>query len=325
MAEHGRRPPARTGTGVRRRARAARAVDADELAETVEALAVLLDAGVSPVSAWAYVGEESGHLQLRRAAADIAGGIVAGDALAAAAARAADDGLRVLAAAWTVAEEAGAALAPALRGVAEALRDRAETARDIDASLSGPRSTARLTGWMPVVGLLMAVGMGIDVVGTLFGSAVGWTLVVGGASLMVAGRFWTRRMVSRAIARGAGAVAGTDHELMAIALAGGGSVADARALVDRALVRTGLRTSDPASLERVLRISERAGAPAVELLLASARQERRSARASGRAAASALAVRLLLPLGVCVLPAFLLLGVAPVVLGLLSSTVGGLG
>lgn len=303
----------------------ARPIDPDELAAAIEALAVLLDAGVTPSSAWGHVGEELTHPVLRRAAAAITAGAPPGDTVVEAAARSADDGVRALATVWVVAEEAGAALAPALRGAAAALRDRAETARDIDASMSGPRATARLTGWMPVVGLVMAVGMGVDVVGTLLGSVIGGGLLIAGAALMVAGRLWTRRLVGVAVARGAGAVAGTDHELVAIALAGGGSVAAARSLVDRTRRMTRLEATDPASLDRVLRISERAGAPAGELLLAAARQERRAARADGRAAASALAVRLLLPLGVCVLPSFLLLGVAPVVLSLLSSTVGSLG
>jgi tight adherence protein B len=74
----------------------------------------------------------------------------------------------------------------------------------------------------------------------------------------------------------------------------------------------------------VLRIAERAGAPAIELLAAEARQERRTARAMGRRRAELLAVRLLLPLGVCVLPAFVLLGVVPVILAMLSSTFSGL-
>ncbi len=47
--------------------------------------------------------------------------------------------------------------------------------------------------------------------------------------------------------------------------------------------------------------------------------------AAGLAGAERLAVRLVLPLGTCVLPAFVLIGVVPVVVGVLSSTVGGLG
>ena len=44
------------------------------------------------------------------------------------------------------------------------------------------------------------------------------------------------------------------------------------------------------------------------------------ARAEARETAERLAVRLMLPLGACILPAFLLLGVVPMLIGLLSST-----
>jgi tight adherence protein B len=78
--------------------------------------------------------------------------------------------------------------------------------------------------------------------------------------------------------------------------------------------------SDDSPALRILRLAESAGAPATELLTASARQRRRSDRAERRRAAAALGVRLMLPLGVCVLPSFLLLAVVPLLLSLLSST-----
>ena len=48
--------------------------------------------------------------------------------------------------------------------------------------------------------------------------------------------------------------------------------------------------------------------------------ERARARAAARETAEALGVRLMLPLGACILPAFLLIGVVPMLIGLLSST-----
>jgi tight adherence protein B len=65
----------------------------------------------------------------------------------------------------------------------------------------------------------------------------------------------------------------------------------------------------------MLRLSRRAGARAVELLRADAAEQRRRARTDGRLRAARLSSRLLLPMGVCTLPAFLLLGVAPADLG----------
>lgn len=59
-----------------------------------------------------------------------------------------------------------------------------------------------------------------------------------------------------------------------------------------------------------------AGASPGPQLRAAADRLRRERRARVRAAAGGLAVRLTLPLGVCFLPAFVLLGLVPVVLGL---------
>jgi tight adherence protein B len=419
----------------RRRPTRVRGEPADDLlAGSVEALAVLLDAGIAPASAWHYVAAEATHPAVIRAAALVAAGIPPAEALVEAAdggasagrgsggeraasasrdggaegdsgtglasaavwrgERAADgfgvdalvrsaqdaggdygvaslaswapsgggagggfavgqpatsarrrraaadrsktaadpawgrsggsDGMAAVAAAWIVAEYAGAALAPALRGAAEALRDRADAERDIDTALAGPRATARLMTWLPAVGVAMAYAIGVDVVGTLVTTPLGWAAAVLGGGLLLGGRAWTRRLV--ASASRAGPVAGIGHDLMAIALAGGMSVAAARETIQDAVRRLGLNAiaEGGTSVDKVLRIAERAGAPAIELLAAEARQERRTARAMGRRRAELLAVRLLLPLGVCVLPAFVLLGVAPVILAMLSSTFSSL-
>ncbi|CAM5501499.1 type II secretion system F family protein [Leifsonia shinshuensis] len=297
----------------------------DLLSSSVEALAVLLDAGIAPRSAWQHAGAEARHPAIVRVAALIGAGTPPAEALAAAAVRGDGGGLAAIAAAWDVAEQAGAALAPALRGAAESLRDRADAERDVATALAGPRATARLMAWLPVVGVVMAYVIGVDVVGALIGGPLGWAAAIGGAVLLLGGRAWTRRLLRDASR--SGPVAGAGHDLVAIALAGGLSASAACAIAEDAAHRAGLavEVTGDGSVARVLGIAERAGAPAIELLTAEARQERRTARADGRRKAELLAVRLLLPLGVCVLPAFVLLGVVPVVLAMMSSTFAGLG
>lgn len=71
-----------------------------------------------------------------------------------------------------------------------------------------------------------------------------------------------------------------------------------------------------AALARALRGGWDAGASPGPALRAAAARLRRERRAHVRAAAGALGVRLTLPLGTCFLPAFVLLGLVPVVLGL---------
>jgi tight adherence protein B len=59
-------------------------------------------------------------------------------------------------------------------------------------------------------------------------------------------------------------------------------------------------------------------------LRAEANEARRAARSVGERKAATLAVTLMLPLGLCILPAFMVLGVAPLLIAVISSTVTGL-
>jgi tight adherence protein B len=65
-------------------------------------------------------------------------------------------------------------------------------------------------------------------------------------------------------------------------------------------------------------LAREAGVAAGPLLVAAAAQERRRAVAVARVAAARLAVQVVLPTGLCLLPAFVLLAVVPLVLGLLG-------
>ena len=69
-----------------------------------------------------------------------------------------------------------------------------------------------------------------------------------------------------------------------------------------------------------LELSARAGVPAAELLRSEATERRRDALAQVQARAQALSVRLMIPLGVCVLPAFLVLSVVPLLIAVLGQT-----
>ena len=128
-------------------------------------------------------------------------------------------------------------------------------------------------------------------------------------------------MVARAAA--SRPTSGVELELLAMALTSGTSLPRAEAIVAGAL-RThlpGLATSESAA--PVLRLAERAGAPVADLLRAEANRRRGAAQAAGAVRAAALGVRLMIPLGCCVLPAFVLLGVAPLLISVVTGTLGG--
>lgn len=279
---------------------------------------MLLDAGLSPRSAWVAVADHDGHPVAARVVASL--GVQSSCAQALRDAAKSDD-VRALAAAWAVAEAAGTPLGHTLRVVAEAVRDVADGERDGEVALSGPRATARLVSWLPAAGAALAFALGADVLGAA-ASPAGATAVGAGVVLMLLGRWWMRALLRRALARRP--IPGLGEELVALALAGGASASASVDAADRAARAAGLRPPDQGAARRILAVSESAGAPAVELLTASARQVRRTARSDARRAAATLGVRLMLPLGVCVLPSFLLLAVVPLALSLLASTTADL-
>lgn len=305
----------------------------EPVASVVQRLAVLLSAGVAPGSAWGYLAEgQSGPMgrrlsavAARSAVTPIAEAIlselpVPADPVARRAAPASDTtAWRGLAAAWLIATDAGASLAPSLRDFAESLRDLARIQRELGVALAGPAATARMVMVLPIVGVLFGLALGFDTVGTLFTTVPGGICLVLGVVLMLTARSWNRRLLRSATPEEL--TPGLNLELLAIAVSGGASIDRARLAVAQARERCGLTGGhDDAVIDEVLDLSRRAGVPAAALLRSEAEQARRTARSDAEEKAATLAVTLMLPLGLCILPAFMLLGVAPLMIAIISST-----
>ncbi len=276
-------------------------------ADLVLRLAVLLQAGLAPGEAWRYLAS-SGDAD---AVAIVAAG-GAGPRLVAAI-RAHGPAWVPLASAWSVATRVGAPLADSLRAVASALRDADDARDEVRIALAEPAATSRLMSWLPLVAVLLGMTLGFDTLGVLLTTPAGWICAGAGIALMLMARRWTARLVRAA--RPDDEIPGLVPELMAIALTGGVSLSQARDLATEA---SGVAPDE--ETERLLSLSGTAGVPAVELLRAAAVGKRHEARVAGRLRAASLSARLLLPLGVCVLPAFIALGVAPMVLSIIGST-----
>ena len=283
----------------------------DAIARVAQRLSVLLAAGVSPAAAWGYL-DAATHPPLDPS--DIVGSLTAAEGppverLA----------WRGIAAAWSVATAAGAPLAPSLAQFAVGLRSLADAQRETEVALAGPVATARLVMALPAVGVVFGMLLGFNTLGTLLTTGPGIACLVLGGALLLAGARWNRRLV--ASAQPTDPVPGLQLELLAIAVSGGGSQDRAVALVEGALAACGLPLFDGGA--DVLALSQRAGVPARGLLLAEADDARREARGAAQAKAAVLAVKLMLPLGLCVLPAFMLLTVAPMVIAIIGQTVAG--
>jgi tight adherence protein B len=161
--------------------RAGRA-SADAFAAAVQASSPLLAALLKPAVAVGRRGD-SGDL------ADAVGLVSANPGC---------DGLRAVVACWRVAAASGAALAPAIDRVADALQDEIDLSREVTSIMAGPRATVHLLAGLPVIGLLLGTAIGARPIDFLFGSAPGVGCVLGAVVLDALGVAWSRRIARRA-------------------------------------------------------------------------------------------------------------------------------
>lgn len=266
-------------------------------ARVLDRVATLIAAGSSPARAWTLVGGPS--------------------------ARSDTAAWEDVSAVMDVAGQSGAPVAPTLQTLAAALRRTAAGERAVRVALAGPRTSANVVLALPLLGVVLAPLWGVDTLGVLVGSPFGWVCLAVACCLVVIGRAWSRRLV--AALEPDGHVVGALLDAWAVALAGGGSWNGAGDLVHAAMAHRAPGPDERARLAETLALADRAGVPAAALLRNAAEDLRDDVAAASLAAAERLGVRLVLPLGLCVLPAFVVVGVVPVVVGLLSSTVPDLG
>lgn len=292
----------------------------ERVAALVQRLAVLASAGIPAVSAWRHAGSAEPAAGLVQqvvrepvSAADLPQRIAAVALICPDHERTA---WQTLAAIWGIAAESGAALAPTLDRAAGVLRSLAQSAREVETALAGPVATSRVVLALPAVGVALGMLLGFDVIAAFVSPAGLACLAVGGILITVAVR-WNRRLLRWA--RELDATPGIGFELYAVALSGGTSIERAAVVVADVCRTAGLDPPD-AAVRPVLEFARSAGVPVVALLRSEADERRRAARSAAANRAARLETRLLLPLGVCVLPAFVLLGVVPIALAVLSST-----
>lgn len=183
----------------RQRAAAVRAsAVADGVLESCEALAADLGAGQGPGTA---LHEASRVWPGLARVADVfdLGGDVPG-ALRSAAAAPGADGLRLLAAAWTVSERTGAGLAGGARSAAERVRRRHDLHRVVAGELASARATARLMAGLPLLVLLMGSGAGGDPWRFLLFTSAGLGCLALGAACAGAGLWWLE-VIARSVDR----------------------------------------------------------------------------------------------------------------------------
>ena len=251
-------------------------------------------------------------------------------------------------------ESAGAPLATSMERAAEHAEERIDALLGRQSALAAPRATGRILSWLPLLGLGLGVLMGSDPVGVLTGSVLGALTGLLGLGLAFAGRRWTAALVHRAEVESA-ASNGAEQtsnmppvdtalvlELLAAQLRAGLAPLAALGTLAEALNSRPLHTvcqrlqmgsnwgsawSGSAAgtfgeLRDALAPAYTGGAPSTALLLSLADAHRLSERRAAERAAGKLSVALVVPLGLCSLPAFICLGIVPILISLLPTLTG---
>ncbi|WP_315296762.1 type II secretion system F family protein [Rothia mucilaginosa] len=251
-------------------------------------------------------------------------------------------------------ESAGAPLATSLERTAEHAEERIDALLGRQSALAAPRATGRILSWLPLLGLGLGVLMGSDPVGVLTGSILGALTGLLGLGLAFAGRRWTAVLVHRAEVESA-ASSGAEQtsnvppvdtalvlELLAAQLRAGlaplaalGTLAEAlnsrplHTVCQRLQMGSGWGSAWSGSaagtfgeLRDALAPAYTGGAPSTALLLSLADAHRLSERRAAERAAGRLSVALVVPLGLCSLPAFICLGIVPILISLLPTLTG---
>ena len=117
---------------------------------------------------------------------------------------------------------------------------------------------------------------------------------------------------------------GLAAEAMAMSLSAGHSLAQARRWATEVAtsftVDHEMAQQELARCDEFMALASRTGVGLSGLLRSQAQRERNAAREEAQMRVEKLAVRLMIPLGVCVLPAFVAVGVLPLVASVISST-----
>ncbi|MDO5645123.1 MAG: type II secretion system F family protein [Dermabacter sp.] len=354
-------PPAFAATsGLRARLTRAPRISDDALAELLDQVAMVLGTGVAPSWAWsstARVQTDPALATLAQTLAATPPALIAHTTLESRPGSglrpprgSQNPGLRALVLCVQLCDTTGAALAGLLEALAHSLRDLGDAERARRGAFAGAKTTAHLLMALPLVSIVLGYAIGANPLGALLGSSAGLIMLTTGLALMAAGWAWMRRLLRAAaparhpvdpviiidvlaqilasgmplssglshVGEALGAASPDDHET-GPGLRRAGDALRLGADPSRALGTLG---GDLARIRTSALLSHTTGAHLVPLLQATSRELRRARVREVERAAATLNVRLVVPTGLTILPAFVILGIVPILTDLLTTHFG---
>jgi tight adherence protein B len=198
--------------------------------------------------------------------------------------------------------ESGAPLTPTAKALSEYQESLQEFEREVTQAQAVPKATRSLMLWLPAVGVLLGELLGFGSLAAIATTAglVGFLLAIG---LTYLGASITQRMLERS--RAGQQVPGVKWFRLQILLSAGMPLG-------LAMRESGFS----AERNELIELALKSGASLGVLIAAQQRSELADFSAARIATAKSLAVKLLIPLGLTTLPAFLIFIVLPMLIGI---------
>jgi tight adherence protein B len=203
-------------------------------------------------------------------------------------------------------QEFGAPLGPALLILEQFDNAKADFEAELESSQAVPKATRTLLLWLPGFALVLGQLVGLDPLAAL-GNAFGITAFLSAGGLIYLGARWSRKMLDGA--KESFLKPASDLLAFQLAIASGIGLSQAKSLALNAGV-TEVAIADLISL------SMETGVGLSALIQARIKGLILTGKTLAMVSARALSVRLLIPLGLTVLPAFFILTTIPMLIGI---------
>lgn len=221
---------------------------------------------------------------------------------------------------WSLAMASGGAVSGAIESLGDAFRATARHEREIELAFAGPKATAKLVAWLPGAGLLLAQLFGFEPFRAIFTNPLAFGCLVFGALLLVAGHRWSKSIIRKATPEQDDP--GLFFDAVRFGLDAGlplaPSIHRAREVFEEQLNFVAHQNVID-KLNRIGELNRTSGASISNLLAGEAAARREAQWFSEATSLSKLSVKLMIPLGLVTLPAFVLSSIVPVAVSLLSN------
>ncbi len=184
-----------------------------------------------------------------------------------------------------------------------------------------PKSSAKLVQWLPLAALLLGQVCGLGSLEILFSSALAAISFVIGIVFLLLANIASTRMIAKAQKVQVDHSVALDAFAMILRAGLSPTIAREKLLQTFRKVFEGEPSVDALNvITQLVRLSEKTGAPIEKLLRARATEIRFNLQQELLQKFERLSVRLLIPLAIFVLPAFVFISVVPISISLLSKT-----